>query len=352
MFLNELALLKNVKMSLTKSLILLSIFSIVLACSSTQTVEPTLNVTKPPSDTVSTNSAFGVILRTPEARFKDLKDYNFQENYIFLEGNDKLRMHYIDEGKTNTKVILLMHGNPSWVYNFRKIVPLLVAKGYRVIAPDLIGFGKSDKPANRAVITYDNQVAWVETFVKKMNLTNINFHVQDWGGLIGLRVAIKNKALFSKIAISNTSLPDGTNVTPAFRAWRTSSQSVSTYSSVMEQATFRELSVEEEIAYDAPFPEERFKAAPREMPLKVPISPTDPEGIKNAAFNKEYAQWNVPILTIFSEIDNISAGEQEKIIANFLGAKGQSHTILKQASHFIREDQPEEMANQLTNFFK
>jgi haloalkane dehalogenase len=308
-------------------------------------------VIKPVSDTVSTTSAYGVILRTPEARFKDLKDYNFQENYVFLEGTDKLRMHYIDEGKTNTKVILLMHGNPAWVYNFRKIVPLLVAKGYRVIAPDLIGFGKSDKPANRAVITYDNQVAWVETFVQKLNLTNINFHVQDWGGLIGLRVALKNKALFSKIAISNTALMDGTNVTPYFRSWRTGSQSVSTYGSVMEQATFRELSVEEEAAYDAPFPEERFKAAPREMPLKVPISVTDPEGIKNATFNQDFAKWNIPIVTIFSEKDDIFPGEELKI-QQFVGAKGQPHTIVKEASHFIREDQPQIMADLLSSFFK
>jgi haloalkane dehalogenase len=245
----------------------------------------------------------------------------------------------------------MMHGNPAWVYNFRKIVPLLVAKGYRVIAPDLIGFGKSDKPSSRAVITYENQVTWLETFVKKMNITDINLHVQDWGGLLGLRVAIKNKTLFSKIAISNTSLMDGTNVTPYFRSWRMGSQSVATYGSVMEQATFRELSVEEEAAYDAPFPEERFKAAPREMPLKVPISPTDPEGIKNAAYMLEYASWNIPIVTIFSEKDDIFPGEELKI-QKFIGAKGQSHTIVKDASHFIREDQPQIMTDLLSSFFK
>ena len=337
------------KLSL-KTLSVLLLFGSIISCKKedTPTVTP---ITKPPSDTVSTTSTYGVILRTPEARFKDLKDYNFQENYVFLEGTDKLRMHYIDEGKTNKKVILLLHGNPSWVYNFRKIVPLLVAKGYRVIAPDLIGFGKSDKPASRAVITYENQVAWMETFVKKMNIADINLHVQDWGGLIGLRVALKNKSLFSKIAISNTSLPDGSSVTPAFRAWRTSSQSVPNYSNVMEQATFRELSVEEETAYDAPFPEERFKAAPREMPLKVPITANDPEGIKNAAFNKDFALWNIPIVTIFSEMDNISAGEDVKI-QQFLGAKGQPHTIVKEASHFIREDQPQVMTDLLSSFFK
>jgi haloalkane dehalogenase len=333
-----------------KTLAVLLLFGSIISCKKEET--PTVTpVSKPPSDTVSTTSDFGVILRTPEARFKDLKDYNFQENYIFLEGTDKLRMHYIDEGKTNKKIILLLHGNPSWVYNFRKIVPLLVAKGYRVIAPDMIGFGKSDKPASRAIITYENQVAWMESFVKKMNITDINLHVQDWGGLIGLRVAVKNKTLFSKIAISNTSLPDGTNVTPSFRAWRTSSQSVPNYSSVMEQATFRELSTEEEAAYDAPFPSERFKAAPREMPLKVPISPTDPEGIKNAAFSKDFATWNIPIVTIFSEIDNISKGE-ELNIQQFIGAKGQPHTIVKEASHYIREDQPIVMADLLSSFFK
>ncbi len=316
--------------------------------------ETTSNVSPIPvvvSDTVSKTSTFGIILRTPEARFKDLKDYNFKEHYVFLEGADKLRMHYIDEGKTNTKVILLLHGNPAWVYNFRKLVPLLVAQGYRVIAPDLIGFGKSDKPASRTVITYENQVTWTESFVKKLNLKNINLHVQDWGGLIGLRIAVKNKDLFAKIAISNTSLPDGSNVTPAFRAWRNSSQSVPSYSNVIEQATISTLGLEEKNAYDAPFPEERFKAAPREMPLKVPISINDPEGLKNAAFNLDFAQWNIPIVTIFSEKDDISKGEDIKI-QQFIGAKGQPHIIVKDASHFIREDQPQVMADLLVRFFK
>ncbi len=333
----------------------LAVFTLLgnISCKKDDVNAPTVTpvVIKPPSDTVSTTSVYGVILRTPEARFKDLKDYNFQENYVFLEGTDKLRMHYIDEGKTNKKVILLLHGNPAWVYNFRKIVPLLVAKGYRVIAPDLIGFGKSDKPANRAVITYENQVAWTESFVKKMNLTDINFHVQDWGGLIGLRVALQNKSLFSKIAISNTALMDGTNVTPYFRSWRTGSQTVATYGSVMEQATFKELSAEEEAAYDAPFPEERFKAAPREMPLKVPISPTDPEGIKNATFNQDFAKWNIPIVTIFSIKDDIFKGEELKI-QQFVGAKGQPHSVVKDADHFIREDQPQVMTDLLSTFFK
>jgi haloalkane dehalogenase len=245
-----------------------------------------------------------------------------------------------------------MHGNPSWVYNFRKLIPLLTQQGYRVICPDLIGFGRSDKPADRAVHTYDNQVKWVEKFIKTLNLTQIHLSCQDWGGLIGLRVAILNQSRFAKIAISNTTLPDGTNVSPAFRAWRTSSQTLSPYSGVMERSTFVELDSLEEKAYDAPFPEERFKAAPRELPLKVPIDPNDPEALENKQHWQTYKTWAIPIVTIFSEEDNISPNEEIKIQRDFIGAQGQPHAILKQASHFIREDQPVEMARLLGEFFK
>ena len=307
---------------------------------------------KPASDTVATIAGLGAILRTPEARFGNLDGYAFTPNYVYLEPNDQLRMHYLDEGPRTGKVILLLHGNPSWVYNFRKLIPRLTQAGYRVVCPDLIGFGRSDKPASRAAHTYENQVRWVETFVKKLNLNQIYLHVQDWGGLIGLRVAVQNQTLFAKIALSNTSLPDGTNVTPAFRAWRTGSQSISPYSSVLERSTFVELTTSEEAAYDAPFPEERFKAGPRELPLKVPVDPADPEARKNRQYAQTYHTWAIPILTVFSEDDNISTGEQEKIIAQWAGAQGQPHAVLKQASHFIREDQPTEMATRLIAFFK
>jgi haloalkane dehalogenase len=315
------------------------------------TTDGTALPTPPPSDTVATITGLGPILRTPDTRFATLNGYSFTPNYVFLDGTDRLRMHYLDEGPRTGKVVLLMHGNPSWVYNFRKLIPLLVQAGYRVICPDLIGFGRSDKPANRTAHTYDNQVLWVETFVKKLNLTNIHLHCQDWGGLIGLRVAARNQAWFAKIAISNTTLTDGTNVTPSFRAWRTGSQTISPYSSVMERSTFAELTTDEEAAYDAPFPEERFKAGPRELPLKVPIDPADPEAIENREYWQRFRTWTVPVLTIFSEDDNISTGEQAKIVAEFAGAKGQNHAILKQASHFIREDQPAEMATRLIAFF-
>jgi haloalkane dehalogenase len=314
--------------------------------------EPITEIIKKESDTVAKIDGLGFILRTPEERFENLKDYNFKSNYVFLEGDDKLRMHYLDEGPKTGKLIVLMHGNPAWVYNFRKIIPPLVAQGYRVICPDLIGFGKSDKPVERSAHTYDNQVKWVEKFIDKLDLSNINLHVQDWGGLIGMRVAIRNQSLFSKIAISNTALLDGTNVTEAFKNWKIYSQRVPDYSSVIESSTFVELELQEEQGYDAPFPEERFKAGPRELPFQVPTDPTSEEALENKIFNAMFALWKIPIVTIFSEDDTITTGEEEKIKQNFIGAKDQPHTLLKEASHFIREDQPEEMAKLLGAFFK
>lgn len=304
------------------------------------------------SDTVANIPQLGVILRTPDSRFANLKDYPFKANYVFLAANQELRMHYLDEGPKDGKIVLLMHGNPSWVYNFRKLIPLLTQQGFRVICPDLIGFGRSDKPADRVVHTYDNQVKWVEKFIQDLNLTQIHLSCQDWGGLIGLRVAALNQSRFAKIVISNTTLPDGTNVSPAFRAWRVSSQTISPYSSVLERSTFVELDSLEEKAYDAPFPAEKFKAAPRELPLKVPIDPKDQEAIENQQYWQTFKTWPIPILTIFSEEDNISPNEELKIQRDFLGAQGQNHLILKQASHFIREDQPTEMALWLGEFFK
>ena len=314
------------------------------------------NTVGPPAESseyvVGNMAGIGEILRTPESNFNELLDYDFEPNYLYLEADSILRMHYLDEGPTEGKVVLLLHGNPSWVYNFRELIPLLVAEEYRVIAPDLIGFGRSDKPAEREAHTYDNHVKWIAKFITSLNLQQINLHCQDWGGLIGLRVAVLNQGSFSKIAISNTSLPDGTNVTQTFLAWRNASQSVNPYSSVMERATFSELSILEEEAYDAPFPAEMLRAGPRELPLKVPISTDEEDAVENAGYWEIYASWDIPILTVFSEEDNISAGEQERIIAQWKGAEGQDHQVLANSSHFIREDRTEQVAEILSDFFK
>jgi haloalkane dehalogenase len=300
---------------------------------------------------VTTDPELGEILQTPASRFDNLPGYNFTARYVDVGTTVPLKMHYIDEGPANGKLILLLHGNPAWVYNFRQLVPLLTAAGYRVVAPDLIGFGKSDKPSLRSAHTYDRHVTWITTFIQKLNLNDIHLHCQDWGGLLGLRVVIQNQQRFAKVAASNTSLPEGDNVTQAFLQWRTSSQSVATYGSVIERGTYKDLTNAEEAAYDAPFPEEKYKAGPREMPLKVPISPTDAEGIENQQLWAQWRQWQKPFLTIFSDTDPISDGEQQRFISRIPGATGQQHRIVPNTNHFIREDEPQLMVQYLIDFF-
>ncbi len=304
------------------------------------------------SGIVANDPTLGQILRTPITRFSNLSGYSFKANYIDVGTTGPLQMHYIDEGPATGKIILLMHGNPAWVYNFREIVPLLTAEGYRVIAFDLIGFGKSDKPILRTTHTYDRHVEWVTKFIEKMNLQNIHTHLQDWGGLIGLRVVIKNQSRFAKVAVSNTSLPEGNNSNPALIQWINSSQTVTTYGSVMERGTFTDLTAEEEAAYDAPFVDETYKSAPRQFPLNIPISLTDAEGMENQQLWLQWQQWQKPFLTIFSDTDPISVGEQQNFVTRIPGAAGQNHRIVPNTNHFIREDAPQLMAQYLIQFFQ
>jgi haloalkane dehalogenase len=318
------------------------------------------NPTPIPADTgiesksglVTTDPELGDILRTPIARFSNLSNYNYKSRYIDVGTSGPLQMHYIDEGPANGKVILLMHGNPAWVYNFREMIPLLVNAGYRVVAPDLIGFGKSDKPASRTAHTYDRHTTWVTKFIEKMNLQNIHAHLQDWGGLIGLRIVASKPERFAKVAVSNTSMPEGNNANQSLTRWISSSQSVSTNSFVMEGGTYSELTPAEEIAYDAPFPEEKYKSGPRQMPLNIPITTTNEEGIENQQLWLQLQQWQKPFLTIFSDTDPISEGEQQNFINRIPGAAGQNHRIVPNTNHFIREDEPQLMTQYLVEFFQ
>ncbi len=305
------------------------------------------------SGAVANDPELGEILRTPIARFANLQNYAFKANYVDVGKAGPLKMHFIDEGPRNGRIVLLMHGNPSWVYDFREMVPGLVNAGYRVIAPDLIGFGKSDKPSDRKAYTYDRQVEWTARFLQKLRLTNIYMHCQDWGGLIGLRLAVLHEPRFKMVAVSNTFLPEGDRVSEGFLQWRTASQSVPTYGSVMEQGTFTELTPEEEAAYDAPFPDEKYKAAPREMPLLVPIATTDPEAAENSALWKRLERWEKPFLTIFGSSDSvIPAGEQQRLIARIPGAQGQNHQVVPNTGHFISEDVPALLVQYLNPFFQ
>ncbi len=293
------------------------------------------------------------ILSTPENRFQNLPDYPFQPHY--LEVDDGLRMHYVDEGDHAGAIVLLLHGEPSWSFLYRKMIPLFVEAGYRVIAPDLIGFGKSDKPAHRDDYTYAQHLIWTDTLIQKLDLNNISLFCQDWGGLIGLRLAAENQDRFANIVAANTILPTG-DVAPneAFLKWQHFSQTVPEFpvAQTINRATVTELSEEIMAAYDAPFPDESYKEGARIFPALVPTSPNDPETNANRAAWQTLMQWKKPFLTLFSDSDPIMKG-LEKIFQSMIpGAKGQPHEIIVGGGHFLQEDKGEEIAEKMIQWLK
>ena len=216
------------------------------------------------------------ILRTPDERFSNLPDYPFKPHYIEAGW---LRIHYVDEGPPNAAPVLMLHGEPSWSYLYRKMIPIFVSAGLRAIAPDLVGFGRSDKPAKREDYTYLRHVNWMTRLIQKLDLSMITLVCQDWGGLIGLRIVAEHPERFARIVAANTGLPTGEGpIGDAFMAWRKFSQETPTFpvGQIIQGGCANALPPEVVAAYDAPFPDERFKAGARQFPILVPIAPDDP----------------------------------------------------------------------------
>lgn len=291
------------------------------------------------------------IIRTPENRFENLEDYDFQCKYMDVE--EGLRLHYLDEGNENNPTILLLHGEPSWSYLYRKMIPTL-SNNFRVIAPDLIGFGKSDKLVNQQEYSYQKHVDWISTFIRKLNLKNIILFCQDWGGLIGLRIITEMDNRFDMVVASNTTLPTGKIPMPeSFLQWREYSQHSSSFNigKVIDMGTVQPLSVKVYEAYNAPFPSEEYKAGARIFPTLVPINEEDPESIKNLKAWEKLKSWNKPFLTIFGDEDKIMVGAEKAIQKLVPGTNGQNHKILN-AGHFIQEEKGEELAELIIEFYK
>lgn len=291
------------------------------------------------------------IIRTPEDRFENLEDYDFQSKYINLE--DGLRLHYLDEGSVNKPTVLLLHGEPSWSYLYRKMIPVL-SNNFRVIAPDLIGFGKSDKLIDKKDYSYQKHIDWISTFIKQLNLENIILFCQDWGGLIGLRVITEMTDRFEMIVASNTSLPTGKIPMPeSFIQWREFSQHSLGFNigKVIDMGTIEPLSEKVYEAYNAPFPSEDHKAGARIFPTLVPIDQDDPESIKNLKVWEKLKTWNKPFLTIFGDKDTITFGAEKAFQKLVPGAQGQNHLILS-AGHFIQEEKGEELAELIFEFYQ
>ncbi len=291
-------------------------------------------------------------LRTPDARFENLPGYDFTPHYVDVDG---MRMHYVDEGPGGGDVVLLLHGEPSWSYLYRHMIPPLATAGLRVIAPDLIGFGKSDKPARKSDYSYARHVAWMRAFIESLDLGGITLFCQDWGSLIGLRVAAENEQRFARIALGNGGMPTGHQEMPgAFRIWRT----FALYSpwfpigQIIQKGTVTDLGADVVAAYDAPFPTSRYKAGARAFPGLVPTRPDDPASDANRAAWDVFGRWQKPFLTTFSNRDPITRGGELPWQQIVPGAKDQQHVKIKNAGHFLQEDKGEELAEILVAFVR
>ena len=294
-------------------------------------------------------------LRTPDACFENLPGYDFAPNYLHVDDTEggELRVHYLDEGPPDADPVLLMHGEPSWSYLYRKMIPVLVQAGHRVIAPDLVGFGRSDKPGQRTDYTYQRHVQWMQSLLDQLLLTEITLVCQDWGGLIGLRLVAENPDRFARVVAANTMLPTGDHdLGKAFLDWRDFSQRVPEFpvGFIINGATTTDLDDAVVRAYDAPFPEERFKEGARQFPLLVPASPDDPAAEPNRAAWNVLSQWQKPFLTAFSDSDPVTAGTDAVMRKLIPGCRGQAHTTIANGGHFLQEDQGEKLAEVVVQF--
>ncbi len=290
------------------------------------------------------------VLRTPEARFENLPGYDFAGHYAEVDG---LRMHYVDEGPPDGQVVLLLHGEPSWSYLYRKMIPPLAAGGLRVIAPDLIGFGKSDKPSRKRDYSYGRHVAWMTQFVDLLDLEGITLFCQDWGSLIGLRVAAENESRFARIVLGNGGLPTGDEELPrAFYVWRSFARFSPWFpiGKIVQKATVTDLPDVVVAAYDAPFPSAAFKAGTRAFPMLVPTAPDDPASEANRAAWKVFQNWHKPFLTTFSNRDPVTRGGEIVWQQSVPGARDQAHVKIRNAGHCLQEDAGPELAGIILRF--
>ena len=349
------------------------------------------------------------ILRTPDSQFKNLAGYPFAPHYTTIKtrDNSELRVHHLDEGPTDSPIVLCMHGQQVWSYLYRKMVPYLTGAGMRVIAPDLPGYGKSDKPASREDYTYESQVEWMGAWLETNDFSNITFFGQDWGGLIGLRLIANHDARFTRVVVANTGLPYNPDVAghiikevEDFRAnaptpslpqmqkalsqmagsaatkfaywqkfcWESRDMPVGFMMSVMMEkqpvlakaARFllhragMTLPFPTELAkaYEAPFPDPSYKMGVRAMPSQVPTLPTSPSLEQQRLAWEFFDKFEKPFLCTFSDDDPVTAGLEQQFFDRVPGTKGLPHDTIKQGGHFLQENEPEQVSNAIINLIR
>jgi len=284
------------------------------------------------------------LLRTPDDRFADLPDYPFEPHYLEIKDRWEpiaIRIHTVDEGPHNAQPVLMLHGEPSWSFLYRKMVLPFAAAGYRVLAPDLPGFGKSDKPSKRSDYTYARHVAWMQDWLRAQALRDIILVCQDWGGLIGMRLVADDPDRFAGVVTTNTMLPTGDHPAgEAFLKWQAYSQQVPVFpvGQIVSKGTVSGLSESVMAAYDAPFPDEAYKEGARRFPTLVPTRPDDPESQANREAWKVLMGFDKPWLCAFGDSDPVTGAAAPVIQKLIPGCEGQPHTTLRGGGHFIQED--------------
>lgn len=315
------------------------------------------------------------IKRTPDERFENLEDYPFEPHYLQVRdtAGGELRVHYLDEGSIDSPVVLLMHGQPAWSYLYRHMIPPLVAAGFRVIAPDLVGFGRSDKPARVEDYTYARHVAWMSEWLTTLDLNDITVFFQDWGSLIGLRLVAAYPERFARVVLANGGMPAGmipkeyteplkeayktlpvvraeelgdrfrdTSGIPGFLYWRKfcAESPDLDIGQLMSKVSAVTLSAEAEAAYRAPFPDQSYMAGARRFPSLVPLFHDEPEVVENEAAWEVLRKFDKPFMLAFADGDPVTAGGDRKFLQEVPGCNGVAHRTIKDAGHFLQQDQP------------
>ncbi|MEH3143675.1 MAG: haloalkane dehalogenase [Mycobacterium kyogaense] len=290
------------------------------------------------------------VLRTPDERFADLPDFPFAPHYVDVGG---LRIHYLDEGPRDGEVVLLLHGEPSWSYLYRRMIPVLTDAGLRAVAIDLVGFGRSDKPSRREDYAYEAHVDWTWGAIEAIGLTGITLVCQDWGGLIGLRLVGEHPDRFARVVAANTALPTGDqHPGEAFLAWQRFSQETPDFpvGGIISGGCVSTLPPDVIAAYDAPFPDDSYKAGARQFPTLVPTSPDDPAAPANRAAWEVLRQFEKPFLCAFSDSDPITKGGDAPLRKLIPGAQGQPEVTIAGGGHFLQEDKGPELASVVVDF--
>jgi haloalkane dehalogenase len=296
------------------------------------------------------------ILRTPDECFENLPGFDYEPHYVTIKDDDgtDIRIHYLDEGPRDAQPILLMHGNPSWSYIYRKMIPGLLATGRRVIAVDLVGCGRSDKPAKKKYYTLARHIDWIEKWLVAMDLNNITLVCQDWGGTIGLNVMVDNPERFDRVVMANTGIPTGDGGNRWLKVWLFVMKYLPSFPwGIAFKPTVKAEDFDDNIfdAYrKAPFPQRKYQAGIRQFPQLISIFPDNPGVPQNRAAWKKLKQFNKPLLTLYGNLDPVTKGQEAKYIKGVPGAKGQNHKIIKGGGHFIQEDKPDELVAEIIPF--